>query len=236
MSIPTYLGFGKEEAIDNKYQDSFPNTDTLDLKLAYLKQLESHEATRMSAIETKTSQLIGMTSIIFSLLGLFISNYVTKFQNLQIGVQIILIAVFLIGLSFYINTIFQASRYLDISKHAYGQRSTTTVQQAFGSESQFKIEEIKDLLFSIERSILVNNRKSNYLIYGYRSFKIATTCVGLLSVLLLTAGYFSMDPKPNRVVVENSISGKNLESIMNNAVSHLPIPKVILVHDTIYKK
>jgi hypothetical protein len=234
ISIFQYLGFVKDDQITNTYPDSFPNEDNLDGKLDYLKALEQQETARMSTIETKSSQLIGMTSIIFSLLGIFIANYFLKFGGLRGGLQFALVFIFIVALLFYINTIFQTTRYLDISKHAYGQRSTVTVKEKYQGANSFKVEEIKDLIFIIERGSQINNRKSNYLIYGYRSFRIATLLIGLLSVLLLFSGYFA-DPQPNKVQVQNAIQIKNLDTILREAASDIVIPKIIVVHDTVYK-
>ncbi len=212
--IKKILGFEKEENISNEYPNSFDLTDSLDLKLEYLKSLDSQENTRQSIIETKTSQVIGQTAIIFSLLSLFISNYLSNLKNAPVFIQLSLIFIFSLTLFFYLITIFQATKYLNISRYVYGQRSISTVQKKFKTDEEFKVEEIKDLIYSIERNTKVNNQKSNNLLHAYRSFKIGTMLIGLLAFMLILSGNFLPKAGENKVKIENPISVKNLDSLL----------------------
>lgn len=214
INLCSFLGFVKENPIEVKYQDTFEHTDNLDLKTDYLKEIDSQENSRHSSIETKTSQLIGQTGIIFTLIGLFISNYIAKFSEWPGLMRAILLGLFVVSLFFYLLTIFQATKYLNILKYKYGQRSPSTVSKKFESPDAFKIEEIKDLLYSIERNTLVTNQKCNNLIYAYRSFKIATVTVGLLSVLLIICSSYLPSAKPTKVSIENQIGILGLDSIL----------------------
>lgn len=232
-----YFGFIKEEEINVTYPDTFEFTDNLDLKTDYLKILDSQEGSRQTTIEAKTSQLIGQTSIIFSLLSLFISNYVSKFNTLPFIIKALLIILFLIALFLYLATIFQATKYMNIHKYIYGQRSVSTVKATFSTEG-FKIEEIKDLIYSIERNTLVNNQKCNNLIYAYRSFRIATIVVGLLSVLLVSIGYFTPKQQTSKVNIENPVVIQNLDSALTRLQNELRKSNrsAIIIHDTIFIK
>jgi len=213
--LKEYFGFVKEEKVSVEYPDSFALTDALDLKVGYLKSLDSQEGTRLSVIETKTSQVIGQTAIIFSLLSIFISNYLTNLKNAPFFIQASLIFVFILTLFFYLVTIFQATKYLNIGRYAYGQRSVSTVQKIFKNEDEFKIEEIKDLIYSIERNIKVNNQKSNNLLYAYRSFRIGTILIGLLAIMLIASGYFLPKTGITKVNIENPVVIKNLDSVIS---------------------
>jgi len=214
-NIQEYFGFKKQEASIVVYPESFDFPDNLDLKKEYLNALEAQEASRQSIIETKTSQLIGQAGIIFSLLSLFISNYFFKFRDLPVSIQGIFISIFLITLMFYLITILHATKYLNVIKYVYAQRSVSTVLAKFDNEIDFKIEEIKDLIYSIERNTKVNNQKSNNLIYAYRSFRVGTICVGLLSVLLISSGYFISPSPKNKVIIENPVIIKGLDSVIH---------------------
>ena len=233
-----YFGLVKEEEIKVTYPETFEFTDNLELKTDYLKILDAQEGSRQTTIESKTSQLIGQTSIIFSILSLFISNYVSKFNSLPFAIKGTLIILFLFSLLLYLSTIFQATKYLNIHKYIYGQRSVSTVRMKFPTETDFKIEEIKDLIYSIERNTLVNNQKCNNLIYAYRSFRIATIGVGLLSVLLISLGYFASKEETAKVNIESPISIHNLDSNLNGIQNELGKlnRSPIVIRDTIYIK
>ena len=231
-----YFGFNKEQEIIVIYPDTFAFTDTLDLKTGYLKALDAQEVSRQTIIESKTSQLIGQAGIIFSLLSLFISNYFSKFRDLPLLIQFFFIFLFLVILFLYLTTIFQATKYLNIIKYAYAQRSVSTVMAKFDKEDDFKVEEIKDLIYSIERNTKVNNQKCNNLIYAYRSFRIGTIGVGLLSVLLISSGYFVGKASTNKFQIENPVIIQGLDS----AISKLQCEKkknatTIIIQDTSLK-
>ncbi len=189
--IKEHFGLTKEEKISVTYPNNFSFIDNLDLKIEYLKSLENQETSRQTTIENKISQLIGQTGVIFSLLSLFVSNYFSKFSVLPKSLQITLTILFIVALAFYILTIYQATRHLSVQKYKYGQRSVSTVSKTFESMDAFKIEELKDLIYSNERNILINNQKADNLIYANRSFRYGTFLVGLLSITLILSSYFT---------------------------------------------
>lgn len=232
-----YFGFIKEQEISVIYPDSFEFVDHIDLKKEYLIALDTQEASRQTIIESKTSQLIGQAGIIFSLLSLFISNYFSKFKDLPITIQLVFIFLFVIILFLYLTTIFQATKYLNVKKYSYAQRSVSTVMSKFNNDNAFKVEEIKDLIYSIERNTKVNNQKCNNLIYAYRSFKIATIGVGVLSILLILSGYFVNNNSPNKVVIANPVMIQGLDStikILQTQKSQV-IKNTVTVPDTTLK-
>ena len=192
-SFLLFLGFHKEPEVKAEYPKSFIFSDNIDLKLQYLKDLDNQENDRQGIIETKTSQLIGQTGIIFSLLGLFIPTYIDKFADVNAIFKICCVASFIFTLSFYLLTIYHATKYLNIHKYKYGQRSATTIMKSYGKKKDFKVEEIKDLLFCIDRNTQVNNLKAGNLIYAYRCFKLGNIFVGILSVCLLLSFYIKND-------------------------------------------
>lgn len=214
-SFYSFFGFTKTPEIKTFYPDTFSFSDNLDLKLQYLKELNEQVNERQNTIDTKTSQLIGQTGIIFSLVGLFIPTYIDKFQDISTTYKVVCICVFVITLTFYLLCIFHATKYLNVSKYKYGQRSTDTIKRKFQTEDDFKIEEIKDLIFCIERNTELDTLKAGNLIYAHRSFKIGNLSIGLLSLLLLFS-FYSLKPKePNKITIEGAVSIKGLDSLMN---------------------
>ena len=211
--LNSYFGFNKEEQIYVDYPNTYNFTDTLNLKIEYLKALDTQESSRQSIIESKTSQIIGQAGIIFSLLSLFISNYFSKFRELPFFIQYLFISLFFITLFFYLVTIFQATKYLNVKKYAYAQRSVSTVMAKYEKDEDFKIEELKDLIYSINKNTTVNNQKCNNLIYAYRSFKIGTIGVGLLSVLLILSGYFIVIPTTDLIKIKKVIVIEKADSV-----------------------
>jgi hypothetical protein len=213
--IGTYLGFQKESEIKVQYPDDFSLVDVLDLKIDYLKELDKQENERQNTIETKTSQLIGQTGIIFSLLSLFISTYIAKFGDLLLVFQLLLVLIFIFTLLFYLITIYNATKYLNVIKYKYGQRSADTVKNKFKDEEAFKIEEIKDLVYSIERNTKINNQKCDHLIFAYRSFKIANLFVGCLACVLISSSYFSKKPELSKINIDGPIAIQGIDSTIN---------------------
>jgi hypothetical protein len=226
-----YFGLHKEVIETVEYPDSFNLEDELDAKLAYLKALETEENSRQTTIETKTSQLVGQAGIIFSLLSLFIANYISKFTSFPGWVQVLLSVVFLITLCFYLCTIFQATRYLNIRNFHYARRNPETVKTIFASTNAFKIEEIKDLIYSLDKNTQINTRKANFLLYAYRSFRIGTIGVGVLTVLILLAVFLLPKPETPKINIEEPIQIQGLDSSLNKIKGRL-----IIVHDTVCLK
>jgi hypothetical protein len=211
--LKNYFGFIKEEEITATYPDAFNFTDNLDLKTEYLKTLDAQENDRRASIDTKTSQLIGQTGIIFSIVSLFITNFISKFNSWHIWFQVLIIAFFLITLGLYLMAIIKATEYLNIHKYKYGQRNVSTVSQVFASEEAFKTEEIKDMIYSIERNTKVTNQKCNNLVYAHRFFRVGTISVGILSVLMILSAYITSPAVTTTIKLEQPISIKGIDSL-----------------------
>ena len=231
-----HFGFIRLEKATAIYPEDFSQADNLEEKVEYLNAMVDQEESRMGAIESKIGQLIGMTSIVFTLLGIFVANYLSKFSALPCWLQTLMIAVYVVSLGFYINTIFQASRYLDITKHAYGQRGVSTVRKAFADKKAFLLEEAKDLIYMAEKNSKVNDQKATYLSFGYQSFKSATIGIALLSVIMLLSGKFSNPQILTNVAVVQPVTISHLDSSLRNSIPIPSTPRIILIHDTIYLK
>lgn len=208
-----YFGFVKTTDQPVSYPDNFAFTDNIQLKLEYLKSLDAQEVERQATIDTKTSHLIGQTGVIFSLVGLFIPMYFDKFSGLDLVYQIVVISIFLLTLLFYLFAIAHATKYLNVKNYKYAQRSTATVKKNYQRNKDLRIEEVKDLIFSIEKNTGINNRKAGNLIYGYRCFRAGNVMVGVLSLLLLISIYFMPKDQTEKVTID-SVELKSLDSSM----------------------
>jgi len=150
-----------------------------------LKALYQEENDRQNILEGKSSQLTGQTGVIFSLLGLFIPMYFDKFSHLVTWLQVALVLLFAGTLLFYLGTLFYSTKYLNVDHFQYMRRTAGTVTEQYNTEDDFLIEEAKDLIHSIKHNTTVNDRKAEYLVSAYRSFKAANILVGIFSLLLL---------------------------------------------------
>src|SRR5690606_895493 len=113
---------------------------------------------------------------------------------------------------FYLFTIFHATKYLNVRKYKYAQRSTGTVKNRYNEEKDFKLEEARDLIYIIEKNTLVNNHKAGNLIYAYRSFRIANVLVGVLALFLVASIYFvKKDDDIKTVNIANPVNVKALD-------------------------
>jgi uncharacterized Tic20 family protein len=205
----------RAKKIDVEYPHDLFIKDNLELKIDYLKSMDLNENNRQSTIETKTAQLIGQTSIIFTLLGLFLANYFTKFSSLSSTWQTSLTILFFFSLVFYVATIFIATGYLNVRKYKYGQRDAFTVTKYFKNEDAFRLEEIKDLIYIVDRNMQVNSLKADNLVNAYRCFQIGTLLVAILSVLLFAAGKYAQTPV-SRFKLENPIIIKGVDTLHIN--------------------
>lgn len=227
-----YFGLIKTTDQPVSYPDNFSFTDNTQLKLDYLKSLDAQEVERQTTIDTKTSQLIGQTGVIFSLVGLFIPMYIDKFSQLNLIYQVIIIAVFLFTLLFYLLAIAHATKYLNVKNYKYAQRSTETVKKNYEKNKDFRIEEVKDLIYSIEKNTGINNRKAGNLIYGYRAFRAGNILIGILSVLLLFSIYFMPKEETKKVTID-SVELKSLDSSIKEMNSLLKSQIILRAGDSV---
>lgn len=210
-----YFGFSGRTRPEAKYPFDLIIEDNLSEKLDYLKALDQQEATRLSTIESKLSQLVGQTGIMLTLLGLFISNYLGKAAAWPSYFKFALIIFFFICLFFYLATVYQATKHFNIINYRYGQRDASTVKKKFGSKESFQLEELKDLMYSIEQNTGLNNSKGDDLMYSYRSFQIGTFLGAVLILILISTSFISIKGESTKVNIENAVRIEGLDSFKN---------------------
>lgn len=151
------------------------------IHLTYLKELLDFHRDRQSTIENKTSQLVGQSSVVFSLVALFIPLFFDKFIEYNLWIKIVLTSLLLTAFIFYLYTIIHSTRTLSINKYKYATGDANTVFEKDKLKSEFVEEEINDLLYSINLNSHSNDQKGTNLIYAHRTFSIGNIVFGLLA-------------------------------------------------------
>jgi hypothetical protein len=165
--------------------------------LIYLKDLLEFQRDRQSTIENKTSQLVGQSSVVFSLVALFVPLFYDKFIDTELLVKIILLSLFLLAFIFYLFTIIHSTRALSIHKYRYSTGDPKTVLSK-NSSKEFVEEQISDLVFSINLNSYSNDQKGTNLILAHRTFSFGNRVFALLAFVLCLLSFFS----PNRQSTE----------------------------------
>ena len=134
---------------------------------------------------------------------------------------------------FYLLAIAHATKYLNVKNYQYAQRSTATVKKNYDRDNELKIEEVKDLIYSIEKNTGINNRKAGNLIYAYRSFRAANILIGLLSLLLLLSIYFAPTNETPKVIIENPVELKDLNTSIQQIKNELKNNTILNIGDSV---
>ncbi|WP_299568492.1 hypothetical protein [uncultured Pedobacter sp.] len=170
-----YLGLTKDEYP----RISVPYQATTDLEmakhyLAYLREVNETRNTRQNTIETKTSQIIGQSSFIISIIALFIPLLADQFSDLGTAIKYILVVFFIFLVLHFILATVHALQNLQIEKSRYMEGSTRTVTKETRAvtELDFLNEQIKDLIAMINHNNSVTNKAAAGLVYAARCFKM----------------------------------------------------------------
>lgn len=185
------IGLGKIKSIQSyEYNHSdYSNIKKLDnekliLHKEFLKTLIDEERLRLDNLETKTAQLISQTSLVISIISLFIPILLEKSNELNDITKISLLLLLILTYLFYVLTIINALKNYNVKKFNYSNPSPENVL-LFKDKSikKFNKEIIKDYLYSINVNQNINNTKATNILHSYNSFKIANI---LLSVLVIS--------------------------------------------------
>jgi hypothetical protein len=203
------------EAQNLKYPNGQGNNkEKLKMHRDFLKSIEVDENSRLTLLESKSSQIVAQTGVIFALLSLFVPLVIDKIDGFgwKLSIVIFLVLAFL----FYLLTIHNGAKNLNIGKYIYSRSvPENVITHRNKSEGEFLIEEINDLLYSSRQNSKTNHFKGTNLIHAYNSFKIANTMAAVIGILLCTAVLFTQ-PKKEPITIENPIK---IESINSNCVN-----------------
>ncbi|MDB4926599.1 hypothetical protein [Mucilaginibacter sp.] len=180
----------------------------------YLKSLFAEENDRLNLLESKTSQLIGQTGLIFSLLSLFVPLLVDKVEGLALYIKIVLLFVLLLSFGFYLLTIKNALRNYNVKNFQYSSPAPKNVQD-FNNKTlnAFYSEVVRDLLLGLHVNNELNNQKAINLIQSYTTFRIANWTTGVLVVAFCTSLLFIRPNKPT-ITIEKPIKIEHFDTLI----------------------
>ncbi|WP_158729185.1 MULTISPECIES: hypothetical protein [unclassified Flavobacterium] len=206
------------------------DSDKIVLHKEFLKSVLEEENNRLGFIENKTSQIISQTSIVFSLLGLFVPVIMDKFESISLILKILIIVLLLVTFLFYLLSITNALKNFNIKKFKYPRANPANVLD-FKIESieKFNAELVRDYLYSIEKAVKINNEKGTNLLHAHKSFKLGIFLTGILVMFVSSILFFVKKEEPS-TTIKNPIEIKYLDSILKK---NRPI--IIIKKDTLKK-
>jgi hypothetical protein len=190
------------------------NKEKLKLHRDFLKSIEADENSRLTVLESKSSQIVAQTGVIFALLSLFIPLVIDKIDGL--GWKISIVSFLVLAFLFYLLTIHNGAKNLNIGKYIYSRSIPANVINLQNkSEEEFLVEEINDLLYASKQNAKTNNFKGANLIHAYNSFKTANLMAAVIGILLCAAVLFTQ-PKKEPIKIENPIKIESINSNCSN--------------------
>lgn len=188
-----YVGLCKNE-YPRKKETYLPIADKKLSKsyLVYLEDLKITQDKRQQTIESKNSQIMGQSSIVISIVSLFVPLFANQLNDLELIFKIPLLVIFVVLFFHFILAIIHAIKMLQIDKTRYMEGSTTTVTKddRAKTEESFINEQIVDLVRMINYNNSVTNLSASNLVYASRCFRVGviTFLVFILSLLLSFTG------------------------------------------------
>lgn len=197
----------------------------------FLKSVLEDENNRLGFIENKTSQIISQTSIVFSLVGLFVPIIMDRFEDASLFLKVSIIFLLIITFSLYLLSITNALKNFDIKKFRYPYSNPANVLD-FKEKSieQFNSELVRDYLFCINKCVQINNEKATNLLHSYKAFKLGNFSTGIIVMCVCSMLLFTKKEESS-FTIKNSIEIKNLDSLLKR---NRPI--IIIQKDTLNKE
>ncbi|WP_109435646.1 hypothetical protein [Aquimarina sp. AU119] len=204
----TYIGLYEENDGDAEIiQEVYEPTTSIELAkryLIYLKEIDNYQKDRRITIENKNSQLVGQASIVTSIFALFVPLLIGSLNGVSLMIKIPLIIIFIFVLFHYLFTIYHAIKTLKINRYTYATRNTKTVTKLNRAETEldFLNEEVSDLVFTINQTSPIDNKKGGNLILGTRCFEIANFGFGIFTLAIILSA-FSINKEIPEVKIKN---------------------------------
>jgi hypothetical protein len=176
----------------------------------FLLSILQEENNRLNYLENKTTQIISQTSIIFSLVGLIIPIIIDRFDDINLYIKVILILSLIIGFFMYLLAITNALKNFNIKKYQYPYPNPANVITLKDSSiEEFYSELVRDYLYSINKTIHINNIKGSNLLHAYKAFKIANYITGfIISVICFLILFTKQKENISKIKIENPIEIK----------------------------
>ena len=203
----------------------------------FLKTALEEENNRLGFIENKTSQIISQTSIVFSLIGLFIPIIIDKFGDIFLWIKFILIILILFAFALYLLSITNALKNFNVNQFRYPVPYPGNVLDFKDKSAEaFNSEIIRDYLYCINESIVINNKKATNLLHAYKTFKLANYFTGILVLCICFLIMFVRTEKP-QVSTENIVQIDTLDKALKKSRPIIIYQRdTIKITDTIYIK
>jgi hypothetical protein len=99
--------------------DQNSDSEKITLHRDFLKSALEEENNRLGFIENKTSQIISQTSIVFSLVGLFIPLLINRFENENLLLRVIIIGLLVVTFILYLLSFTNALKNFNVKKFRY---------------------------------------------------------------------------------------------------------------------
>lgn len=216
---------------DSTEYTNLTDKDKIEAHKNFLKSIEDDENNRLTLLESKTSQLISQTGIIFSLLSLFVPIFIDKVTDINILIKILLLLLLFLAFLFYMLTIRNALKNFNLINFNYSKSSPyNVIKLQKECLCKFYAEEVQDRLFSINQNQKMNDKKATNLLHSYNSFKLANTFTGIL-VFAFSLSLLFLTPKKEPFIISSPIKIENFDSSINILLRVLNSKK-----DTIYLK
>jgi len=184
-----------------------------EIHVNYLNRLADDENGRLALLESKTSQLVAQTGIIFSLLSLFVPLLIEKVTDFPVLIRVTLMLLLILAFLAYMLTIRNALKNFKVNKFQYSRPGAINViSYQDKSIADFHTEVVKDLIKGLKHNTKINNLKATNLIHSYNAFKAGNFITGLL-VTLMCATILFFKPKEKPTKIEGVVTIKKNDSI-----------------------
>lgn len=195
----------------------------------FLKSVLDDENNRLGFIENKTSQIISQTSIVFSLLGLFVPIIMDRFEDASVYLKVSIIILLLITFSLYLLSITNALKNFDIKKFRYPYSNPANVLD-FKDKTieQFNSELVKDYLFCINKCVQINNEKATNLLHSYKAFKLGNFSTGIIVMCVCSLLLFTKKKEESSFTIKDPIEINNIDALLKHCNSI-----IIIQNDTV---
>lgn len=231
-SLLEYLGINYTVEIRRPFQYKSSDyvqdgdIDKINLHRDFVKSLLNEENNRLNTLESKTAQLISQTGIIFSLLSLFIPIFIERISEQSFYIKITFVIVLVAAFVAYVLTINRAIRNYRVNDFPYSMpHPNDVIKYQKLTKEEFSANEVRDLLYSINQNIGVNNAKANNLIKSYKSFRTGNYLTALLG-LFLCFSILIPQSKEIDVKISNGIRIENLDSNFKSLIEKIDSVKI----------
>ncbi len=190
-----------------------------------LESLEKKEDDRLTIIDSKTSQIITYTGIIFSALSLFIPILLSKIAEHNLVLRVIFIVILVFAFLFYTLAIHNAIRNYNMGNFPYSRSDPKNViKYQDKSSNEFTSIEIRDLIYSYKQNSKSNDKKADNLIYAYRTFRIANVLTAIIGILICSSLLFAKSQEKESII-KNSVKIENLDSSLREIINTIKAEK-----------